>query len=239
MTVHLQFAVVSCDEINSRSRSEAQASQKRNAVTTHNTQHHTTRQPIIMIDSICTQPKIMPSLIRLKAAWIWSSMFLRASAHVVMRTPPPFHGLKSDLSPLGGQIKFPCQFGTKEDYQFTNATLLSAGISTPLSFYGSVMHGGGSCQISLSKTASSDPHDWKVIHTIIGGCPATTEGNLGTINFMDSYPMATQCDMPDANQTDCVKKYSIKIPREVPTGHYFFAWTWFNKIGNREMCCVR
>lgn len=30
-------------------------------------------------------------------------------------------------------------------------------------------------------------------------------------------------------------KFQFSIPQQVPTGDYTLAWTWFNKIGNREM----
>ena len=30
------------------------------------------------------------------------------------------------------------------------------------------------------------------------------------------------------------KNYSFKLPGEVPSGDYVFAWTWINAVGNRE-----
>ena len=39
-------------------------------------------------------------------------------------------------------------------------------------------------------------------------------------------------DSPDA---EVPYKYDFTIPKEMPEGEYVFAWTWFNKVGNREM----
>ena len=60
-----------------------------------------------------------------------------------------------------------------------------------------------------------------VIHSIEGGCPAKgVAGNLGADNS------ASQPD-PDT--------YSFAIPMGIAPGAYTLAWTWFNKVGNREM----
>jgi hypothetical protein len=47
---------------------------------------------------------------------------------------------------------------------------------------------------------------WNVIYSIIGGC------------VIDGLTE------------------SVKIPEEAPSGEAIFGWTWFNKVGNREMC---
>jgi hypothetical protein len=47
---------------------------------------------------------------------------------------------------------------------------------------------------------------FKVIHSYIGNCPVNGESSL-----------------------------SFTVPAEAPGGEAIFAWTWFNKIGNREM----
>ncbi|KAB8269467.1 hypothetical protein BDV30DRAFT_242391 [Aspergillus minisclerotigenes] len=31
------------------------------------------------------------------------------------------------------------------------------------------------------------------------------------------------------------KKWTFDIPKDAPSGEALFAWTWFNKVGNREM----
>jgi hypothetical protein len=160
-------------------------------------------------------------------------------AHVVMNTPNGFPNLRVQSSPLGQGIAFPCQFGpSASQYDFSNSTKVAAGDKTLLSFIGSAVHGGGSCQVSVSKTASANPKDWKVIQSMIGGCPATitvSDGNLDTINTVNGYPDGQHCASPDSTETDCVKSYMIQVPKGVPSGQYFFSWSWFNKVGNREM----
>lgn len=190
-----------------------------------------------------------------------------ASAHIFMKTPVPFghnadggplriapYILPNELnsSPLGTDTKsgtvqhFPCQFGPDFKYSMSDAPKVAAGSSTLLTFQGSAVHGGGSCQVSLAKTASKDPKDWHVIHSIIGGCPGTNApgtgehaGAGGMDNFTPSpnagKPDAVQCTGIDTDELTCLKKFNIPIPKDVASGQYFLAWTWFNKVGNREM----
>ncbi|QDS73639.1 hypothetical protein FKW77_002254 [Venturia effusa] len=190
-----------------------------------------------------------------------------ASAHMFMKTPKPFghdengdpittapYGAPNILvsSPLGldtvsGTTQhFPCQFGPDFKYPTSDATTVAAGSSTILTFQGTAVHGGGSCQISLAKTPSADFKDWHVIHSIIGGCPGTNAPGAGltagTAGGQDNFkvtnankPDAPQCTDVDTDELTCLKKYNIPIPKELASGKYFLAWTWFNKIGNREM----
>ncbi|KAL8719854.1 MAG: hypothetical protein Q9181_008004 [Wetmoreana brouardii] len=57
-----------------------------------------------------------------------------------------------------------------------------------------------------------------VIHSIEGGCPAKAAGNL-----------------PENANGDGAAKFQYSIPQGINPGEYTLAWTWFNKIGNREM----
>lgn len=62
---------------------------------------------------------------------------------------------------------------------------------------------------------------WKVITSIEGGCPARdTAGNLGD---------DTSATAPDPYT------YNFTVPDDIPSGKAVLAWTWFNKVGNREM----
>ena len=64
-------------------------------------------------------------------------------------------------------------------------------------------HGGGSCQFSLSYDNGAT---FNVIHSIEGGCPLDAVMN----------------------------KYTVPIPDNAPAAdRALFAWTWFNRIGNR------
>jgi hypothetical protein len=168
-----------------------------------------------------------------------------AAGHMIMKSPPTYNPATVVTSPLsidaGGPVPFPCQMGPSADYTSSNATMVKAGNSVPLHFTGSAVHGGGSCQISLfplvgGKTPSGDPSEWKVIHSIIGGCPATTAGNLeGDGAPSDAYGRPDSYECTSAKTTDCKKFYSIPTDPNLPSGDYVWAWTWFNHIGNQEM----
>jgi hypothetical protein len=141
------------------------------------------------------------------------------AAHVVISEPKPFavpalHN--GPIQPDGSD--FPCQSsGTYQTGGVTN--VMPLGSRQPLAFVGTAVHGGGSCQVSITyDTAPTKNSVWKVIHSIEGGCPARdTPGNLGNDpNFKVPFD------------------YSFPLPTDIPTGNATVAWTWLNKIGNRE-----
>jgi hypothetical protein len=142
--------------------------------------------------------------------------------HMIMNTPQPFNAAALNNSPLDGSgSDFPCKFGAAYSANAGNtpSTSMAIGSIQPLKFTGGATHGGGSCQISVTydkiPTKSSV---FKVIHSIEGGCPAQgVAGNAGN-------------DAKAPGPTD----YTFPIP-DIPTGDAVIAWTWFNKIGNREM----
>ena len=153
-----------------------------------------------------------------------------------MNSPAGFPGILLETSPLDGiKYLFPCQAGPLGNYVSTSTTTIQAGGTQLLNLTGSAVHGGGSCQISLAKSPSANASDWKVIHSIIGGCPATTTGNLPTIGEdAEGRPDGPHCPGAGPNYVDCVKSFNIPIP-DVAAGNYVFAWSWFNNLGNREM----
>ncbi|KAL0259133.1 hypothetical protein SLS55_006638 [Diplodia seriata] len=166
------------------------------------------------------------------------SLFGSASAHMIMNKPTPYSASKVQSSPLDGTTyAFPCQGGTDASYyKGTDATEIAAGDNTTLSFTGSAVHGGGSCQVSVTyeNPPPADQSKWKVIHSMVGGCPASASGNIQSSGTdADGRPNGEQCSGDSGD--NCVKQYSIQIPKELKSGSATFAWTWFNKIGNREM----
>ena len=160
----------------------------------------------------------MPSI---KAALSASAIALLASAanaHMILSQPPPYG--TPDNSPLdAGGANFPCKATSNSGGPVTT---MAIGSQQQLVFLGESVHGGGSCQVSLTTdNPATKDSKWMVIHSIIGGCPArNAAGNLGADNS------ATAID-PD--------KYNYTIPQGITPGTYTLAWTWFNKIGNREM----
>lgn len=141
-----------------------------------------------------------------------------ASAHMKMSKPVPYAAALLNNSPLDGAgSDFPC----KNLYDTTTpATSMALGSTQPLDFIGGATHGGGSCQVSITYDNPPTKNSvFKVIHSIEGGCP--TRNNAGNIG---GDPSAAD---PDT--------YSFTIPTNIPTGKATIAWTWFNKVGNREM----
>ncbi|QGI63133.1 hypothetical protein CEK27_007104 [Fusarium fujikuroi] len=140
-----------------------------------------------------------------------------ASAHMLMANPKPYG--TPDNSPLNADgSNFPCKGIVNDGSSASN--VYKQGSKQQLSFTGQAVHGGGSCQISLTTDKNPTKNSvWKVIKSIEGGCPAQgQEGNMG------GNP-----DAPDPY------KYDFTIPKELAAGDYTLAWTWFNKVGNREM----
>lgn len=105
-------------------------------------------------------------------------------------------------------------------YDVTKVNIMPVGQPQTISFQGQATHGGGACQISLTTdTPPTKDSVFKVIKSIEGGCPSTNPGNVGT------DPFGFGAD-----------QFTFSIPNTVPAGkNYTLAWTWFNKIGDREM----
>lgn len=164
---------------------------------------------------------------------------LGVDAHMIMNTPVPYNlngqAPLLQTSPLGPDFAFPGQ-GLSRVVEMNKYT--AGGAPIEVQFTGSAMHKGGSCQFSVAPgtTPPSDPKAWKVITSIIGGCPGETdgEGNLQTIGQdPEGRPTAQQCT--SFEEKECLKTFKIPVPKELASGSYTFAWTWFNTVGNREM----
>ncbi|KAL8949295.1 MAG: hypothetical protein Q9222_004581 [Ikaeria aurantiellina] len=142
------------------------------------------------------------------------------NAHMKMATPVPYGISSLNNSPLDASgSDFPCKQRPGVYDAPASKNIMPIGAPQTLSFNGSATHGGGSCQISLTKDLKPTKNSkWMVIHSIEGGCPASAAGNIG--NSPDGH---------DATQF----KYSI--PSGIAPADYTLAWTWFNKVGNREM----
>jgi hypothetical protein len=129
-------------------------------------------------------------------------------AHIIMQSPVPFSADKVDSAPLPGKASWPC----KKDlgYTITKMNPMAVGEEQKVSFKGTAVHGGGSCQLSV--TTDTEPTEnsvWKVIQSVEGGCPGTD---------------GTTVDLP------------FTLPDSIPNGKATFAWTWFAKLsGGPEM----
>ncbi|KAK3491429.1 hypothetical protein B0T13DRAFT_478909 [Neurospora crassa] len=148
-----------------------------------------------------------------------SGFAVLSSAHMLMNTPKPFSSPGLHNGPLKDTgADFPCQASAGTVFSGTPSPM-ALGSKQSLAFTGSAVHGGGSCQISITyDTSPTKDSVWKVIHSIEGGCPAkNTPGNLP-----ENAALADPFD------------YQFPIPGDIPTGNATIAWTWLNKIGNRE-----
>ncbi|TVY57472.1 hypothetical protein LCER1_G001603 [Lachnellula cervina] len=139
-----------------------------------------------------------------------------AVAHMEMSFPPPLrskfntHAKNADYSmtaPLSGPAQFPCK-GYQSDMSDTSGVGASVitwapGAKANFTVVGGAVHGGGSCQASLSYDQGKS---FTVIQSYIGNCPMSSGQN-----------------------------FDFTIPSDAKAGAAMFAWTWYNKIGNREI----
>lgn len=139
-----------------------------------------------------------------------------AAAHVILENPKPFrfvnYGPSNPIEPSGSD--FPCKIPPGAKLQAEGEPkVMVIGEEQTASFIGPAVHGGGSCQFALGGPVSDGSwadyplknSEWKVIHSIEGGCPARNQpGNL---------------DGPNQD------KYSFRIPEGIEEGYYIFSWT--------------
>ncbi|KAI1321927.1 hypothetical protein F5Y16DRAFT_388152 [Xylariaceae sp. FL0255] len=131
-----------------------------------------------------------------------------SNAHMTMKTPAPFGSISKVLttSPLTS-AQFPCQVGSDPATFYSTEGLnntIAIGQSQTLSFSGSAVHGGGSCQLALTKDMQPDAStSWEVFLSIEGGCPSKDGNGPST--------------------------YDYTIPNDFAAGDYVMAWTWISK----------
>jgi hypothetical protein len=137
-----------------------------------------------------------------------------AAAHMRLLHPTPFANDTLDNFPLE-----PAQFPCKHNFDVTEMNQWNAGETKEVAFVGTAVHGGGSCQFSITTdTEPTEASQWKVIHSMIGGCPSNVTGNLPG----DDAKAPGSAVLP------------VTMPDFIPDGAYTFAWSWVNKVGNRE-----
>ncbi|EFY91792.1 hypothetical protein J3458_001423 [Metarhizium acridum] len=145
-----------------------------------------------------------------------------SSAHIKLRAPVPFQfpDKEHSLGPLlADGTDFPCKNAIYDAPTPSNE--FAQGSDQTLKFIGSAAHAGGSCQVSITTDLKPSKNSvWKVIKSIEGGCPGK--------NLSDNI-------LPANSELLTPFEYSYTIPKDLAAGKYTLAWTWFNKIGNREM----
>jgi hypothetical protein len=143
------------------------------------------------------------SIMSFKSTIMAITAFLAVTdAHIKIVSPVPFSKDTLDTAPLTGKAQFPC----KNNLGYTVSTLnqMAVGEKQTLKFSGTAVHGGGSCQLSVTMdTEPTESSVFKVIKSIEGGCP----GVDGSTN-----------------------EYDFEIPDSIPNGKATFAWSWFSKM---------
>ncbi|KAI0137123.1 endoglucanase [Xylariales sp. AK1849] len=146
-------------------------------------------------------------------------LFAPVSGHVILENPKPFLFAEEGPTNPVTAASFPCKMPPGTTLKIDGApTEMAVGDDQLLTFQGHAVHGGGSCQLSLTSDITSDFQPNKdsrffVIHSIEGGCPArNVSGNLEGPN---------------------VDKYSFQIPAGVDPGQYVLSWTWVPRGGGQ------
>lgn len=133
------------------------------------------------------------------------------SAHMQMSNPYP---IRSPLNPDGDE--------SKKDYSYTNP-LSTSGSDYPCKGYAdddfksvATYSAGGEYSMSLSGSATHGG----------GSCQLSLSYDTGK-TFTVIKSIEGGCPL--------TSNYTFTVPSDAPSGDALFAWTWFNKIGNREM----
>ncbi|KAK5624515.1 hypothetical protein RRF57_000231 [Xylaria bambusicola] len=137
------------------------------------------------------------------------------NGHIIMKSPAPFGSVGSTKSITSSPLtsaNFPCQVGSDPAKFYSKDGLdnkMVIGQPQKISFEGSAVHGGGSCQLALTKDPQpSASTSWQVILSIEGGCPS--KSGTGT------------------------DEYDFTIPDSIAPGDYVFAWTWISKLSGTQ-----
>ncbi len=155
-----------------------------------------------------------------KTILLAAALAASASAHMKMANPAPYGAASLNNFPLDASgADFPCKIRPGGYDPPKSTATMPVGAKQTLQLQGGATHGGGSCQISLTKDLKpTKSSKWMVIHSIEGGCPNAAPGNFGD----------------DAAAMDPTT-FEYTIPDGIAPGDYALAWTWFNFKGNREM----
>lgn len=152
----------------------------------------------------------MPSFFH-KAAAVLAACATTVSGHMILANPVPYGKTTITNSPLTSS-QYPCQVSSDAATFYSTdgiSNTAAAGGSVSMSFTGSAVHGGGSCQVALTTDMQpSASTRWSVILSIEGGCPTKDGTSAGT--------------------------YDVKIPSDIPAGTYSYAWTWTSKLSGTQ-----
>jgi hypothetical protein len=146
----------------------------------------------------------------LSTAVVFGTLMPSAIAHMVIVSPVPYGQDSLTNSPLEDDgSDWPCKQRSGV-YDITKMNTIPVGVAQDLAFKGGATHGGGSCQLSVTMDKQPTKNsEWKVVHSIIGGCPSNATGNLSD----------------DADGLDATV-FQYTLDKQMPSGTYTLAWTW-------------
>lgn len=129
-----------------------------------------------------------------------------ASAHMHLTSPIPLdHEDPDNNRPLElDGSDFPCKGLVHKAAEAEPSLTWTAGSFASFSIKGGAIHGGGSCQASLSVDGGET---FRVLHSWEGNCPQTIDEH--------TFDFRVPSDTPDAKNA-------------------IFSWSWLNRFGNRE-----
>ncbi|KAF2816515.1 uncharacterized protein BDZ99DRAFT_458377 [Mytilinidion resinicola] len=140
---------------------------------------------------------------------------LTTLAHMHLEQPVPFNlaPLRRENAPIILSSQYPCNPTNEPAFLSDTTTPMTVGQKQVLSIGGTVPHGGGSCQLSITTDAIPTPNSaFKVIKSFEGGCP---------------------------DPTDTTKEFNFEIPAVVPNGEVTLAWSWLAQVtGEFYMNCA-
>lgn len=133
-----------------------------------------------------------------------TALVATANAHIKMSSPVPYSADKVDTSPIS-KAQFPCK--SQNGFTVTKMNPMKVGEEMPLQLDGTAVHGGGSCQLSVTLDTEPTANSvFKVIKSMEGGCPG-----------LDGKP----------------NNYTFTLPDSIPNGKATFAWTWMSKLAGQ------
>ncbi|KAJ5760379.1 hypothetical protein N7520_007535 [Penicillium odoratum] len=146
----------------------------------------------------------------MKGALLCSLLASTATAHMQMMKPYPIR------SPLNKDSQ------GQKDYSYTNP-LQTSGADYPCKGYAN------------DKFESQASYSQGQTYTMELDGSATHSG--GSCQLALTYDQGKSFKVIESMLGDCpiAKKYDFQIPSDAPNGEALLAWTWFNKVGNREM----
>ncbi|KAJ5643466.1 uncharacterized protein N7484_005973 [Penicillium longicatenatum] len=146
----------------------------------------------------------------MKGALLCSLLASTATAHMQMMKPYPIR------SPLNKDAK------GQKDYSYTNP-LQASGSDYPCKGY------------AKDDFDSQATYQQGQSYTMELDGSATHDG--GSCQLALTYDQGESFKVIESMLGDCpiAKKYDFQIPSDAPDGQALLAWTWFNKVGNREM----